>query len=72
MGHNENAFENTLLFTISRNKRVMHAPEYQIQSTSPGQLQEILNEIAPQVAEYIEKLLAQQRMKRKFDKLEWE
>ena len=72
MGHNENAFENQLLFTISRNKRVMHAPEYQIQSTSPGQLQEILNEIAPQVAEYIEKLLAQQRMKRKFDKLEWE
>ena len=72
MGHDERAFENKLLFTISRNKRVMHAPEYQIQSTSSGQLQEILNEIAPQVAEYIETLLAQKKLKRKWDTFEWE
>ena len=72
MGYNEQAFENKLVFTISRNKKIMHSPEYQIQSTSPGRLQEILDEIAPQVAEYIEKLLAQKRMKMKFDNIEWE
>lgn len=72
MGHNENDFENQLHFTISRNKKVLHRPEYQIQSTSPGQLQEILNEIAPQIADYVETLLAQKKLERKWDTFEWE
>ena len=72
MGHDERAFENILAFKISKDGKVRRSPLYDIQSTSPGQLQQILLEIAPQVAEYIEKLLAQQRMKRKLDKFEWE
>jgi putative lipoic acid-binding regulatory protein len=72
MDHNEQAFENQLVFTISRNKKIMHTPQYQIQSSSPGRLQEILDEIAPQVAEYIEKLLVQKKLKMKWDTLDWE
>ena len=72
MGHDERAFENILAFEVSKDGKVRRSPLSDIQSTSPGQLQQILLEITPQVAEYIEKLLAQKKFKGKWNTIEWE
>jgi len=75
MGHNERDFENMLVFTISKDGKVMRSPTYEIQSTSAGRLQEMVDDIAPKVARYIEKLLTEKRLQMKFDdtgNIKWE
>jgi hypothetical protein len=75
MGHNERDFENILAFTVSKDGKVMRSPLHDVQSTSAGGLQEVLLEIAPQVAKFIEKLLAEKRMQMKFNdtsNIKWE